>query len=208
VVGLLPQHRQTHPVVEHDVVALRVRAPESVDAFCSQPALGLDLVQQLLGVAEELARCGAMRWALEDRRELSLELQAWKKNVQSMNSRSSDSFGSITFMPVNGGFGSSSNPRAHLLSRASSRGSSVRLVLVCCARSLSCSVRLALFENRPAVFVEQVGDDADHTRRIEHVDGRAGVCRCMRTAVCCLEVVAPPMSWFRLSSTEPLTLRS
>ena len=62
---------------------------------------------------------------------------AWKKKVQSMYSRSSDSFGSITRVPVNGGAGRSLNPSAHLLSRASSSGSSARLLVVCCARSLS-----------------------------------------------------------------------
>src|SRR6476660_9455777 len=74
MVDLLPEHRQPDAVVQDDIVALRMRAPETVDTLRTQPTLGLDLLQKLLGVAEELARRGAMRWALEDRRELPLQL--------------------------------------------------------------------------------------------------------------------------------------
>ena len=52
---------------------------DGVDTFRTQPAFGLDLGQQLLGVAEQLARRGAVRGALEDGGELSLQLPRVKE---------------------------------------------------------------------------------------------------------------------------------
>src|SRR5205807_6276888 len=74
VVDLLPEHGEPHSVVERDVIAVGARRPETVDAACLEPAVGLDLVEQLLRVAEELARGSALRGAVQDRRVLALQL--------------------------------------------------------------------------------------------------------------------------------------
>jgi len=55
----------------------------------------------------------------------------------------SESFGSITRVPVNGGAGSSLKSRRARFDRASARVRSGRFDVVCCARSLSCSARLS-----------------------------------------------------------------
>ena len=44
-----------------------------------------------------------------------------------------------------------------------------------------------------ALRVEEIGDDADHPRGVEHVHSRLAVLGRDRTAVCCFDVVAPPM---------------
>ena len=74
VVDLLAQHRKARAVLEDDVVALGGRGPETVDAFGPQPVVGLDLVEHLLGVPKQLARDRAVRRALQDGGELSLQL--------------------------------------------------------------------------------------------------------------------------------------
>src|SRR5438552_13376034 len=74
VIDLLPKHREADAVVERDVVAVCPRRPETVDASRLQPPPGLDLVEQLLGVAEELPRGRALRRAVEDGRAVAPEL--------------------------------------------------------------------------------------------------------------------------------------
>ena len=74
VVDLLAQHRKARAVLEDDVVALGGRGPETIDAFGPQPVVGLDLVEHLLGVPKQLARDRAVRRALQDGGELSLQL--------------------------------------------------------------------------------------------------------------------------------------
>src|SRR5204862_8036768 len=74
VVHLLAEHREPDAVVEGDVVAVGARRPEAVDTGRPQPALRLDLVQQLLRVAEQLASRRALGRAVQDRRVLALEL--------------------------------------------------------------------------------------------------------------------------------------
>ena len=69
VIGLLAQEREAR-AVDHDVVALGVRRPESVDADGAQRRSLKDLAQERLGVVVELLR----RRVREDRRELALEL--------------------------------------------------------------------------------------------------------------------------------------
>src|SRR5207249_5902892 len=69
-----PEHRQVHSVVEDDVVAVRARTPEAVDASRTHPTLLLDLLEQLFGVAEKLACGGAVGGAVQDGGELPLQL--------------------------------------------------------------------------------------------------------------------------------------
>src|SRR5947209_496621 len=69
-----PNAGRVHRVVERDVVAVGARGPETVNAACLEPTVGLDLVEQLLRVAEELARGRALRRAVQDRRVFALEL--------------------------------------------------------------------------------------------------------------------------------------
>lgn len=64
---LLPQHRQ--PVaVDDDVVALGARGPEAVAAARREQAIGDDLIEQRVGVVEQLA---GLR-VVQDRRVLAL----------------------------------------------------------------------------------------------------------------------------------------
>jgi hypothetical protein len=60
VVDLLPEHGKAHAVVQDYVVAFGPRSPETVNTFRAKPTLGLDLVKQLLGMAEQLARRGTV----------------------------------------------------------------------------------------------------------------------------------------------------
>ncbi len=55
---LLPQHGEAWPAVDGDIVAVRVRGPESVDPARLQQAAGDDLVEQGDPVVEQLAGRG------------------------------------------------------------------------------------------------------------------------------------------------------
>src|SRR5438067_1134974 len=79
MIDLLAQHRKAHAVLEGKVVAVRPRRPEAVHAACLQPAVGLDLVEQLLCVPEQLPRCRAVGWAVEDRGVLALQLPSMEE---------------------------------------------------------------------------------------------------------------------------------
>src|SRR5581483_4303505 len=70
VVELLPQEAEPGALVEQDVVAVRMRRPEPVDAARVQRALADDLVQGLDRVVVELSRLRAV----EDRRKLALQV--------------------------------------------------------------------------------------------------------------------------------------
>ena len=65
----------------------------------------------------------------------------------------------------------------------------------CCSRSRSCSARLRLGERFGPLGVEQVGHHADDPGGVEHVHGASRrTPGAIRTAVCCRDVVAPPIS--------------
>jgi len=94
-----------------------------------------------------------------------------------MYSRSSDSFGSMTLVPVKGGLGRSLNGSFNRLERASGSVRSVRREAECCVRSFPARAWFVAVEG-VAGSLSSRSETTPITREAsEHVDGRSVVGR-------------------------------
>ncbi len=118
VIGLLAQEAEAR-LGDDDVVCLGVRGPVAVDALRMQRRALEDRAQQGLRFSRIAGN-------------LPFRSQAWKKNCQSMNGTSSESVGSTSRVPTNGGVGSSIGETVTRLARAwSSVRSGLRIFSAC-----------------------------------------------------------------------------
>ena len=82
---LLPQHVESNELtrgarfIQHDVVAVAVRRPESVDAARRQKPLADDVIEQRAGVIVQVARGRAVLRVIENRGKASLQLPRGKE---------------------------------------------------------------------------------------------------------------------------------
>ena len=126
---------------------------------------------------------------------LPFSSQAWKKNCQSMYSRSVARSGSTRRRPVNSGTGRSSNETRCRFSRACANGSSgLRSFSAWRSRSRSWSARFSASSR-----TRRSGSSRSETTPTTREASRTWTTGCeyagaIRTAVCWRDVVAPPIS--------------
>ena len=160
---------------DNDVVAVGRRRPEPVDApRAEQPSRTISSSSSCASSYSSRA-AGCSRIA----GNLPFSSQAWKKNCQSMYSRS---VGERRARPRarrerRRAAGRRTRRAARFARAASIDSSGLRSRSACWSRSRSCSSRFSVVEQLAPHGVEQVGDDADDARRVEHVDDRLRVLR-------------------------------
>src|SRR6266540_2075316 len=166
--GLLAKHRETDCVVtvDNDIVAVGRRRPEAVDAARGEQPAGDDLAEQLERVVVEVPR----RRLLENRRELPLQLPGVEEELPvdelaqrlerrlgeaHAGERRGDDVLELDAMPVFARLRDRQQGLAFLL-RVLVTQPILKIAVVRCE---------LLASNR----VEQVRDDSDDARRVEHV---------------------------------------
>ena len=211
VVGLLAQHGgSASPSLEHDVVALGLRRPEAVDAARLEELAGDDLVQQLVRVAR---RARAPPRPSRGRRGSSGTCPSaptrGRRTASRCSRAASARAGSTVRVPVNGGSGRSSarHSTGVRFARAASSGEErlARLLAVELAQPLLVG-RASPRRGRRAARARAALETTPTTREASSTCSvgceYAGA---IRTAVCCFDVVAPPIRSGRSSPRRSIS---
>ena len=196
------------PFAEHDVVALRVRRPEAVDAAClrSSPA------RSRRG-ARARSRRARGRPRRPGRRGSRGSVPSAPRRGRRTSSRCTraawPAAGSTTRAPVNAGVGEvvgAPLDRRPVRARRGEREERLALLLAVELAQLLLLGAVLVVEPHAPLGLEQVGDDADDARGVEDVQRRLRRTRARSSRRCAArDVVAPPIRSGRSSPRRSIS---